>query len=108
MIPEERQHSADKPTVGRIVWFWQAEPFARNVESRVQPYRAEVIYVHVDGNARLKVTDHHGNTFVEDDMPIFDPIGISVGNGDCHGSGQDYATWMPYQKKQHDKQKEQA
>lgn len=88
----------EKPTVGRVVWVWlndeDQEKYGVDVESRHQPFRADVLYVDEAGLAVLNVTDHAGNTFVpEDEAQIFDSE-----PSDCHSDTESYACWMPYQK----------
>lgn len=97
--------SQDKPTVGRIVWVWMLEEDAKTegleVRTSDQPFVAQVLWVDTRGNmATVEAVDPAGNRAVIEDLTIFDPE-----EGDCHDheSGESFATWMPYQKKQHDK-----
>jgi hypothetical protein len=56
------------PTVGRKVWFYDAQ-------------------------GHLVVNDHSGQSFTRASIPLRNPA-----DSDCHGIGAgDFATWMPYQ-----------
>lgn len=97
--------SQDKPTVGRIVWVWMTEEDAEThgleVRTEDQPFMGQVLFVDVAANlATVEAVDPAGNRAVVGDITIFDPE-----EGDAHDQegGESFATWMPYQKKQHDK-----
>lgn len=95
--------SQTKPTVGRIVWVWLSgdDQASRNLKPLLQdkPFRADVIFVDDAGLASVMVTDHYGDSDLFEGVQIFDPE-----DSDGHGDDESYATWMPYQKVQHDKQ----
>ena len=91
-------------TIGRIVWVWldEASDFFDddNVIDETQPFRADVIFIQSDGSVRLNVISHFGAIFDLIVGPIRDP-----NPADRHGQAEheSYASWMPYQKAQHDK-----
>lgn len=86
-----------KPSVGRIVWFYDGMSVGRFM-SRLDdttPMAASVIYVHPDGSVNLKVVDHLGKEWTrggaDKGVQLRDPA-----QADRHGI-EDAATWMPYQ-----------
>jgi hypothetical protein len=88
-----------KPTIGRKVWFYDGHQAMGNIHDPSQAFDATVVFVDEDYVAgtcsvNLLVADHTGQTFTRTKVPLRDPAG---GQGDSHGSGVDYATWMPYQ-----------
>jgi hypothetical protein len=91
-------------TIGRIVWVWLAEDSEffddDTVIDETQPFRADVVFIKSDGGVRLNVISHLGAIFDLDVGPVRDPNPT-----DRHGQAEQesYATWMPYQKAQHDK-----
>jgi hypothetical protein len=93
------------PTVGRICWVWMTDEdrdsHGLEWKSIDQPFRAEVLWVDTSTLpplAHLRVTDHEGEDSIIDNVQIFDPE-----ETDKHDDAESYATWMPYQKAQHDK-----
>lgn len=98
----------DPVTVGRKVWYWN-EPYQGDVLDQKQPFDATVVFVNADNTINLLVLDHMGHNISVMSVELHDPdIAPETGEGDMHGNAKGYATWMPYQKKQHEKQKEQA
>jgi hypothetical protein len=86
------------PTIGRKVWFWTA--FDQNVHDKVQPFDATVIFVHSPTTVDLHVVDHAGQMLRRTSVELLDPSRPATEPGetpDCHGTGREYATWMPYQ-----------
>lgn len=78
-----------KPTIGRVVWFWDRRP---DVPRQSQAHAALVTYVHSDAMVNLAVFDADGHIrsctsvpLVQDDNEA--PAGL-------------YCEWMPYQKGQ--------
>jgi hypothetical protein len=94
--------SAHKATIGRKVWVWVENMISYNIEDNTQAVDGTVVYVHEDDTVNVLAFDHLGQQIFFENLEVHDP------NEDCHGSGeegeQDYATWMPYQKKQMDSQ----
>lgn len=100
--------SQDKPTVGRIVWVWlndeEQTMYGLFPERPSVPFKGEVIFANPDtGLCTLSVAGHDGSYNTIPDVQIFDPE-----DTDCHGDDESYATWMPYQKAQHDQHREAA
>ena len=85
------------PTVGRKVWFWPSEQESyMNVEDDTQPLDATVLFVHKDERINLLVVDHLGHTHPEMNV-------LLIQEGETKPEGEGFATWMPYQVKQHAK-----
>lgn len=91
-----------KPTVGRKVWLWTAS--ATNAQAADQPFDATVIFVHSPSVVDLQYTNHWGTGGTQKSVPLREPsmpgdgAPESVhGVNDVHGSGETYATWMPFQ-----------
>lgn len=86
-----------KPTIGRKVWFWPSSAVYAafltdpNPVSN-QPWDATVIAVHGDRLVNLRVTEHLGNTYALEKIPLI--------QDEDTVSGSQFATWMPYQVKQ--------
>ena len=95
------QLSKTAATVGRIVWFWVCHEGVEeyNFLDTAQAFKASVICVNADGSVELEVSDHRGCSTIQRDVKIYEP------HEDMrHGHLMDsYATWMPYQSKQHEK-----
>lgn len=92
--------STTKPTIGRKLWYWI--PTDTCVQDKKQAFDATVIFVNPDGTANLVYTNHYGTTSSMWTVGVHDPQ-----EDDSHGvKDAGYATWMPYQKQQHDKQGE--
>lgn len=90
-------------TIGRVVWVWVGEGDELyedvNILDNDQAFKADVVFVHEDGRLNLAAIDHEGNLFDVVTGPVRDPEGH-----EGHGhEGATYASWMPYQKLQHDK-----
>lgn len=84
--------SSIKATIGRKVWFYEALADA-GCMNPYTPYDATVIYVWGPDLVNLRVTKHTGDTIIRTSVRLRDP---SEG-GDMHGTGNPYATWMPFQ-----------
>lgn len=78
-----------KPTIGRVVWFWENNP---NQPAQSQPHAALVAYVHSDTMVNLAVFDAGGNLFPRGSVPLRQ-------DDDPAPAGM-YCEWMPYQKGQ--------
>ncbi len=90
------------PTVGRKVWLWVPSEEFGVIRDNHQAFDATVIFVNGDGTITVTAFDHQGNNATHVDVLLEDP---EDGNQHCQeGSEWIYATWMPYQKAQHDKQ----
>lgn len=83
--------SSIKPTVGRKVWFY-SDTSGPGILDGDQPCDATVTYVHPDGFVTLLVITHDGFSRIEREVKLRDPH-----EDDHHGSGERFATWMPYQ-----------
>lgn len=92
-------------TIGRVVWVWLEENSDYLDDDTVlddnQPFRADVIFVAEDGRVHLNVVAHNGAIFDLTVGPVRDP---EDGAHHSHAGEGPYASWMPYQKAQHDKQ----
>ena len=91
------------PTIGRKVWYWSGPEDLDLVTylDASQAFDATVIFVHPDCCVNLLVNDHNGTEYVVIKAILEDPE-----EGDCHcqeGRDEGYASWMPYQKQQHEK-----
>ncbi len=75
-----------KPTVGRVVWFWDHKHRKDNGE---QPEAAIVTYAWADRMVNLSVFDHNGEQRAETSVDLVQP-------GDSEPSHH-YCEWMPYQ-----------
>jgi ribulose-5-phosphate 4-epimerase/fuculose-1-phosphate aldolase len=73
-----------KPTVGRVVHFWEVEP----TEGR-QPQAAIVAHVHSDFLVNLCVINGDGTTEARQEVTLY--------QGDSDRPRAPYAEWMPYQ-----------
>lgn len=94
------------PTIGRKVWFYPisdpSHPAHQPLFSRFddQPLDATVIFVHtkVDGEPyqriNLFIVDHAGLCVAQQKVAI-------IQEGDLKPTDEAFATWMPYQVKQH-------
>lgn len=90
------------PTIGRKVWYWASagELDIMNCKDRAQAFDATVVFVHPSGGVNLLVLDHEGNNGTVEAVILEDPDGDVQG---AEGVYKGYATWMPYQKAQHEK-----
>jgi len=83
-----------KPTIGRQVWFY---PDARDIENgvdfRFQPLAATVVYVHNDLFLNLQVLDAVGQSWLFEDIPLFQTDKPWDYTGRC-------CQWTPYQRQQ--------
>lgn len=77
-----------KPTVGRVVWFFQYVPG----QGHKGPMAAHVAYVHSDIMLNLMVIDQNGNARPETSIRLIQD------NEEI--PQQNYACWMPYQQGQ--------
>ena len=75
-----------KPTIGRVVWYNAGEE---------QMNSAMVAYVHNDEMVNLAVNDENGVNYPCMDVPLF--------QGDAEDCPEGSCCWMPYQKKQAEK-----
>jgi hypothetical protein len=78
------------PTVGRVVWYTPHHQEGFGVRLGVQPYTAQVAYVHNDRLINLIVADHEGVSFAELRVPLLQ-------EGDLKPAEGRFASWMPYQ-----------
>lgn len=93
--------SSHVASIGRKVWLWM--PNGGHEDTR-QAFDATVIYVHPDGDVKLRYMNHLGTSSTYSKVELRDPSDDTT--GDFHGKETaPYATWMPYQKKQMDSQK---
>lgn len=93
-------------TIGRVVWVWIGEDDEVygevNILDTDKAFKADVVFVHEDGRVNLSVIDHEGNLFDLIVGAVRDP---AEGESFAHGhEDTSFASWMPYQKAQHDKQ----
>lgn len=79
-----------KPTVGRVVWFWEM-PLAGDEEKTGQPQAAIVAHVWSDRCVNLAIFDTNGVPWPKPPTSI--PL---VQEGDTIPDGM-HCTWMPYQ-----------
>ncbi len=100
----------DEVTVGRKVWYWMGYNNQGSGEHLLelnvyQPFDATVVGVHSDGKINLVIYDHAGNIHRDQRVELHDPTTSGMSSNpvaDQHFlAGHGYATWMPYQKKQH-------
>lgn len=92
------------PTIGRKVWYWCGVDQDENdlVIAEAQAFDATVIYVNNNNNyVTLAVIAHDGTPFTVENVQLFDPGTITM---EHNVNDEAAATWMPYQKAQHDKQ----
>jgi hypothetical protein len=82
-----------KPSVGRVVLYRPTEQ-EREIYAaydNVQPFRADVLYVHGDRCINLMITSHSGKQFAKTSVFLEQP-------GDAHpNTDGGYAHWMEYQ-----------
>ena len=85
------------PTIGRVVYY---RPSSLEVSSQnilqldvTAPFRADIVFVNVDGTVNLAVNDHAGQPLTRTAVPF------SETQQDCNedGSVLAHAHWMPYQ-----------
>lgn len=92
-------------TIGRVVWVWLGEGDEVFDDVTIldtdQAFKADVVFVHEDGRVNLSALDHDGSLFALTVDAVRDPV---EGETFYHGGGETFASWMPYQKAQHDKQ----
>lgn len=74
-----------KPTVGRVVWFYQKGHVAGD-----QPLAAMVARVWSDTCVNLAIFDANGN-------PVNPPTSVLLIQDNLVPSGGHYCTWMPFQ-----------
>jgi hypothetical protein len=74
-----------KPTVGRVVWFWEDS-------AQKQPLASMVCYVHNDTMVNLVVFDVNGNSQSKTSVYLY--------QGDTDRPSRYFAEWMPYQQGQ--------
>lgn len=74
-----------KPTIGRIVWFYET------ADESGQPMAAQVCYVHNDKLVNLAVTDHHGQHMRRTSVTLVQDGELPMGM---------HCRWMPYQQAQ--------
>lgn len=89
-------------TVGRIVnvWLGAGDQYRGSTKSLddSQAFNGKVLFVDPDsGNVNLLVHDHQGIGFGLTVGPVRDPADAK------QGGAETYASWMPYQKAQADK-----
>ncbi len=72
------------PTVGRVVWFYQA-----GIPERIQPQAALIAFVHSDSLVNLAVFDANGVAEHRTSVLLYQ------GEGDRPES--EFCEWMPYQ-----------
>src|SRR5688500_1957691 len=97
-----------QPSVGRKVWYWAPGEEAEQADCLLdvsQPFDATVLYVAPNGRVNLKVIDHGGEETDYTNVELRDP---DSSDQHCHAEDRGYATWMPYQKAQHDASKDKA
>jgi hypothetical protein len=79
-----------KPTIGRVVWFWEHDDHVSNPDS--QPRAAIVAHVHSDECVNLAVFDSNGNTS--------GVTSVALHQGEGPKPRPPFCEWMPYQKGQ--------
>lgn len=82
-----------KPTVGRVVWLWNA-PLG-TVKAATQPFAATIAYVYDDQLISVSYVDHNGDQYGARHVKLLqdDQSGIP----DPKEGERAYCTWMPYQ-----------
>jgi hypothetical protein len=78
-----------KPTIGRVVWFWDR---SADMPRQPQAHAALVTYVHSDTMVNLVVFDAGGNSHPRTSVHLLQE--------DCEAPVGPYCEWMPYQKGQ--------
>lgn len=76
-----------KPTVGRVVLFYQHGK--TQFDAQEQPEAATVAYVHSDTMVNLSVVDHNGSQYPRTYVFLY--------QGEGGRPETSYAEWMPYQ-----------
>jgi len=79
-----------KPTIGRVVWFWDKSP---DRPQQSQAHAALVTYVHSDTMVNLAVFDAGGHSHPHGSV-------LLVQDADSEVPAGPYCEWMPYQKGQ--------
>jgi hypothetical protein len=86
------------PTVSRRMWFWPTPDETARLGMRVinpeQPFDAGVVFVWGAAEVNVTVTDHVGNVFAMQHVPV-------AYEGDERPTTVGYVTWMPYQNEKH-------
>lgn len=83
------------PSIGRRVWLWNGEAFGfTDAKQAFDVGICLVIPPDSSGSQRINCAgaDHEGNWRSFRNIELRDP-----GTDDRHGTGETYATWMPYQ-----------
>jgi len=75
-----------KPTIGRVVWFWNAPGL------QIQPEAAIICYVHDDTHVNLVVFDMDGNPQPKSSVFLYQGEGERPS-----GLPGTFCEWMPYQ-----------
>ena len=79
-----------EPTVGRMVWFW---PNGKSdINAKIQPYAAQIAYVHSVGMINIGYLDANGEHKNQTSVPL-----IQEGQDQPYFS---FCEWMPFQKGQ--------
>ena len=82
------------PTVGRVLWLWNAPGVTL---SDVQPFDAHIVFVWNDRLINVGYHDHTGDTFKLSCVELRQEP-LAEGRPDCHDKcTPPYAVWMPYQ-----------
>jgi len=77
-----------KPTIGRVVWYWD------DVTRQSQPNPALICYVHSDTMINLAVFDPNGVALSKTSVYLYS------GDANVERPAHHFAEWMPYQKGQ--------
>lgn len=75
-----------KPTIGRVVWYWQ------NTVSQKQAHAAIVAYVHSDTTVNLVMFDENGTSTGLTSVRLY--------QNDGERPQLHFCEWMPYQREQ--------
>ena len=87
-LDEDERNFVIKPTVGRVVWFWESAPTSETE----QPQAAIVAHVWSDTCVNLAIFDPNGVPWAKPPTSIH-----LVQEGEDAPSSGMYCSWMPYQ-----------
>lgn len=95
-----------EPNIGRKLWYWPNHDDKKGQSGMMQrdlkqPFDATVVYVYGTREVNLVVFDHLGKMHFRENVTLRQPEDELPEN-----DGIGFCEWMPYQVKQHEKNKD--